>query len=175
MSCDTDVIVQTTALVVDVSTAETVVVDSSSVPIVVELEVIELVCQIEVVDSIIVEVGIPGPQGPIGPQGPQGDPGVGLPVTDMRVNVRLDGAIDGANKTYTLPNGETAVDLSASGSATINTYYNGKRLEHGLLNDFTITESGGVGTGFDTITFTASRPAPRPGDKVTADWVIQTP
>lgn len=92
-------------------------------------------------------------------------------IEDLRVNIRLLGTINDFNKVFTLPGGEAAVDLSSSGSATIDTYYNGKRLEHGSSNDFVISESGGPGTGFNTIALTAARLPPKVGDKLTANWI----
>ena len=172
MSCDTSVTISSSVIRVTVDGGSPIVVETGSSAIVVDVKATDLVCEIVQAPAILVEVGTPGPVGPPGPTGPSGAPGVGLPVTDLRIDVELDGVINGINKVFTLPNGETAVDLSASGSATINAIYNGKVLHLGDgTHDFTISESGGVGTGYDTVTFTVARPAPKPGDRVTANWI----
>lgn len=134
-----------------------------------------IVCAPEVVSHIQLEVGEPGPAGAIGPEGPQGPPGLDLPVTALRVDVELVGAIDGANKSFALPPGESAADLGTFGGTHVAVYYNGKRLQHGATRDYTVQESGGPGTGFDLIVFNPDRPAPKPGDLVSADWVNPIP
>jgi hypothetical protein len=50
---------------------------------------------------------------------------------------------------------------------SIHVYFNGVRLT--LLDDFTISESGGSGTGYDTVILEV---APRIKDKVFADYVV---
>jgi len=45
--------------------------------------------------------------------------------------------------------------------------YDGRDMFVGASNDYTVSESGGVGTGFDTVTFTF---APKVGDRLTADY-----
>jgi len=46
-------------------------------------------------------------------------------------------------------------------------YYNGTRLL--WLDDYLLVESGGGGTGYDTVVLAI---APKPGDKVFADYVV---
>ncbi len=53
--------------------------------------------------------------------------------------------------------------------ASIALYYNGQRLESGLGNDFTVSESGGPATGYDTVTLLFS---PHVGDKFRADYFV---
>jgi hypothetical protein len=45
-------------------------------------------------------------------------------------------------------------------------YYNGQRLL--LADDYTLAESGGPGTGYDTIQTVV---VPKPGDKIWADYI----
>jgi hypothetical protein len=52
----------------------------------------------------------------------------------------------------------------------INVYYNGERLA--LLDDYMIAESGGVGTGFDTVIMNI---APYYNDHLFADYILALP
>ena len=75
------------------------------------------------------------------------------------------GAINGINTVYT-----TAVDFVAGTEAV---FFNGVRQHPGAGNDYSISESGGVGTGFDTITLAVApraRPGSKPDDRVTIDY-----
>ena len=81
-------------------------------------------------------------------------------------NLAAIGLINGANMVYTLPNSDTAI-VESSG-VTIETKYNGQDLVNGVGNDVVLSESGGVGTGFDTITFLNF--APKAGDVVTVSY-----
>lgn len=73
----------------------------------------------------------------------------------------LSGAVNGSNVTFT-----AALKFAASGPAREAVYYNGVQLEAGG-NDYTVSESGGPATGFDTISFVF---APKVGDKVWIDF-----
>lgn len=80
-------------------------------------------------------------------------------------NETLTGTINGTNTVFT-----TAVDFTAGTEAV---YFNGVRQFPGAGNDYTISESGGVGTGFDTVTFAVApraRPGAKPDDRVTIDY-----
>ena len=54
---------------------------------------------------------------------------------------------------------------------TLRVYFNGQRLHSGIENDYAVSESGGVGTGYDTVTFTSPELAPKPGESVLADYL----
>jgi len=84
----------------------------------------------------------------------------------FRWEIDLLGVKDGVNKTFTTPPPEKFVQKD---NIKIQVYFNGQRLRHGATNDFTIAESGGVGTGFDTIILAI---APRNQDVVTADYIV---
>lgn len=87
-----------------------------------------------------------------------------LPVSTVaRVGIVLTGTIDGVNTVFTFPEEFVRV----IGGETARIFYNGQRLEEGAGNDYTLSESGGAGTGFDTATTTF---APLSGDKLTADY-----
>jgi hypothetical protein len=55
--------------------------------------------------------------------------------------------------------------------ASIKVFWNGVRLHSGIGSDFVVSESGGVGTGYDTVTFAAPEMAPLPGESVLADYI----
>lgn len=75
----------------------------------------------------------------------------------------LGGAINGANTTFT-----TTVAFVHGGVGTEKLYYNGVLLEEGLGCDYEAQESGGAGTGFDTIEMLFT---PKAGDKLAIDFV----
>lgn len=75
----------------------------------------------------------------------------------------LAGAIDDVNVTFV-----TSLKFVSSGPSKEALFYNGAQLEPGAGNDYTVSESGGPGTGFDTVTMLF---APRIGDKLWIDFV----
>lgn len=83
-------------------------------------------------------------------------------INRNRVGIELIGTKDGVNQTFTTP------DIFVEG--TLRVFYNGVRLHKGVTHDYTTSESGGIGTGFDTMVFTVS--APLSDDHVTSDYVI---
>ena len=75
------------------------------------------------------------------------------------------GLINDANTSFT-----TAVDF-IDGSESV--YFNGVRQTEGVGCDYVRSESGGAGTGYDTITFAVaprSRPGAKPDDSITIDY-----
>ena len=84
----------------------------------------------------------------------------------LRQDEQLIGVTDGANITFILPNGDKAINQSTG--AKILVKYNGQALHEGGSNDFTVTESGGAGTGFDTVLLEFS---PLSGDLISADYI----
>ena len=83
--------------------------------------------------------------------------------TDHRWDVELLGVKNGVNMVFTTPE-----DFEQVLNIRIRTYLNGQRLLEGGGNDYTVSESGGVGTGFDTVTTAV---APQSDDNLTADFV----
>lgn len=73
-------------------------------------------------------------------------------------NAVLIGVINGVNTAYTTP-----AKFQAS---SIAVYYNGQRLS--TPDDFSVTESAGAGTGFDTVTLLV---VPRVGDHLLSDYI----
>lgn len=63
----------------------------------------------------------------------------------------LSAQVNGVLSTFTMTG--NAYQNSGAG-ILVEVYLNGSLQRQGALNDYTITESGGGGTGFDTISFT---------------------
>jgi hypothetical protein len=80
-------------------------------------------------------------------------------VYAQRYGVGLSGPIDGVNQTYTAPD-----KFNASAHAV---YYNGQRLYPTV--DYSIVESGGPGSGYDTINVMV---VPREGDYLIVDYTL---
>jgi hypothetical protein len=71
------------------------------------------------------------------------------------------GPINGANRVFTLPS-----FVHDIGGRTIRVFYNGVRQEEGY--DYVLSESGGLGAGYDT--FTVQDKPPKPGDRLMVDY-----
>jgi hypothetical protein len=69
-------------------------------------------------------------------------------LSDLRWDIEPLGVIDGSNLVFTTPE-----KFIQSVPLTILVYRNGQRQMLG--GDYTVSESGGFGTGYDTITFVA--------------------
>jgi len=82
----------------------------------------------------------------------------------FRTGQQLTGPKDGLNVSYTVPVGDKFTqNLPFFG---IQVYYNGVRLT--LLDDYSVSESGGMGSGYDTVVFEV---APRFNDHLLVDYV----
>lgn len=80
-------------------------------------------------------------------------------------NEALAGTINNANTVFT-----TSVDFQPGSEAV---YFNGNRQQEGASSDYVRSESGGVGTGHDTITFAVAprfRTGSKTDDSVTIDY-----
>lgn len=82
----------------------------------------------------------------------------------FRTGQQLLGAKNGANVAFTVPVGDQFTHNLPFFS--IQVYYNGQRLI--LLDDYTVVESGGFGTGFDTVVLEV---APASFDKLYVDYI----
>ena len=94
---------------------------------------------------------------------------VGYPNINVleQQDIQLIGAVDGVNTTYKIPSGTWI----QSGPYKIIVYKNGVKQVY--LDDYIIAESGGVGTGFDTVILAVPpTPTPLPVDIITADYYI---
>jgi hypothetical protein len=80
-----------------------------------------------------------------------------------RTGIALIGLINGSNQVFTTP----TYFLHEVGGRSIQVYYNGQRLYD--PDDYVCSESGGVGTGYDTVTLQGPKP-PRHDDRLWADY-----
>lgn len=85
---------------------------------------------------------------------------------DTRFHESLTGLINGANVTYTT----TDFFVHDPPDDTINVYRNGQLQTQG--DDYTVSESGGAGTGFDTVTFAVGC-TPKTGEVLRVDYVAE--
>lgn len=83
----------------------------------------------------------------------------------FRTAQSLFGVKNGSNFTFKVPGTDKFTHNLPF--LSIQVYFNGVRLT--LLDDFTISEGGGVGTGYDTVILEV---APRLKDKIFADYVV---
>lgn len=87
-----------------------------------------------------------------------------IATTRFRTGSGLVGVQNGSNVTFTVPGGD--VFTHNLPFLSIQVYRNGQRLK--LIEDYTIQESGGAGTGYDTVIFEV---APLADDNLLADYV----
>jgi len=83
----------------------------------------------------------------------------------VRVGVPLVGPLNGTNRVFRTTPDEFEQDLAGTGR-TIEVFHNGRRLIQTAtpdpsIGDYTVEESGGVGTGFDTINLLTFAPVAR--------------
>ena len=82
-------------------------------------------------------------------------------------DIELLGSVDGFNLVFTIPSGK----FIFNNNYKVVVYKNGVKQLY--LDDFFVAESGGVGTGYDTIIFSvAPAPVPSPPDVMTADYYL---
>jgi hypothetical protein len=72
------------------------------------------------------------------------------------------GPKDGVNRVYTTPEKFRRM---------IGFYRNGVKLETGVAADYTMSESGGPGTGYDTLTLAVVTPPPRAAENLQVAYV----
>lgn len=97
--------------------------------------------------------------------GPKGFIGTNLTEERVRENIPLVGTQNGVNLVFTIPD----LAIHDPPRSQVKVYRNGQRLLSGAVNDYVVSESGGVGTGYDTITFTSDPPIL--GENLWADYV----
>lgn len=95
--------------------------------------------------------------------------GGNLPV-NFKQNISLIGARDGNNRIYNVPAPDKFINgIFRNNEFKILIRHNGKGLEEGV--DYIVSESGGSGTGYDTIIFISMSPAPR--SRLLCDYVVE--
>ena len=88
-------------------------------------------------------------------------------TVDVRVGVGLVGPQNGSNRIFKTTPDQFEHDISGNGH-TIEVFHNGRRLiqtatMNPSIGDYWVEESGGVGTGFDTINLLTFAPVVRSG------------
>jgi len=84
-----------------------------------------------------------------------------------RVTHDLTAQATGSTAIFVLNSGAKGFH-SLTADILFHIHVNGVRQLEGIVNDFTVSESGGAGTGFDTITFTY---LPESGDHILVDFL----
>lgn len=93
----------------------------------------------------------------------------GLPV-NFKENISLVGARDGVNRLYKIPAPDKFINgIFQNSEFHISVHHNGKLLEQGI--DFIVAESGGVGTGYDSVIFTNYSPIAR--SRLLSSYVVK--
>ncbi len=88
----------------------------------------------------------------------------------FKQGIELIGTKDGSNRVFTTPD-DFINGIFGSNEFRILLRHNGRVLVLGI--DYTVSESGGAGTGFDTITFTSFKPKAK--SELFADYVTEAP
>jgi len=86
--------------------------------------------------------------------------GSALNTDRFKYGIPLIGDVNGVNVMYLTPD--------VFEPTSLRVHYNGQKLHEGAVEDYTISESGGVGTGYDTVTLNF---APFGDDRVTANYI----
>lgn len=90
-----------------------------------------------------------------------------ITVDDFREYVVLSGVQNGVNLIFTIPDKA----IHDPPKLQLKVYRNGVLQHPGIGNDYVASESGGAGTGFDTITLAAGT-APIANEKLWANYVL---
>jgi len=91
----------------------------------------------------------------------------------FRQRQTLVGAINGTNRVFTTPNSDKFIDgIYNNNEFHIYVTHNGHGMKYGI--DYLISESGGAGTGYDTITFISFTPIHN-RSIIEATYVIKSP
>jgi hypothetical protein len=90
---------------------------------------------------------------------------VNRPGEKEKTGVVLVGAVDGSNVVFTTP-----TKFLVKNGKTIAVYLNGVRLTEGVSADYVITESGGLGSGHDTVVLAFPLKSTPTMDQLIADY-----
>lgn len=87
----------------------------------------------------------------------------------FRQNIDLEGDINGLNRIFTVPSPDKFINGTyQSNTFKIQVFHNGRALLE--TEDYLVSESGGVGTGYDTIIFVSF--VPLSNSKIFANYMI---
>jgi hypothetical protein len=90
----------------------------------------------------------------------------------LKQNVKLIGSINGSNRIFKIPSPDKFINGSFHGNIfKIQVFHNGRELIE--TTDYIVSESGGVGTGYDTIILVSF--APRHKSKMYSNYVVENP
>lgn len=90
----------------------------------------------------------------------------------LKQNVKLIGAINGSNRIFKIPSPDKFINGTFHGNIfKIQVFHNGRELIE--TDDYIVSESGGVGTGYDTIILVSF--SPRKKSKMYCDYVVENP
>lgn len=81
----------------------------------------------------------------------------------MRFGIQLIGVKNGVNTVFTTPEFFT--------SSSLQLHFNQLRYEQGSSNAFLVSESGGPGTGYDTVTLLFTKRLPKADDDLFVDYI----
>jgi hypothetical protein len=81
-----------------------------------------------------------------------------------REGIPLQGSYDGVNVSF-----QTPEPFVQTNQMNIRVYRNGQRLRFGSVFDYTVAESGGPGTGYDTVIVAVP---PKSADNLIADYRV---
>lgn len=84
-------------------------------------------------------------------------------LSRFKVEVPLLGTKDHVNLLFTTPDKFLPTTLCV--------YFNGMRMKKGIGNDYVVSESGGPGSGYDTITLLDAGLAPYLVEQLFADYI----
>jgi hypothetical protein len=90
----------------------------------------------------------------------------------LKQNIQMIGIVNGVNRIFSIPPPDKFINGAFSGNIfKIQVFHNGRELDETI--DYLISESGGAGTGYDTIILVSF--APRANSKMYCDYVIKNP
>ena len=84
-------------------------------------------------------------------------------ISRLKVEIPLLGTKNSLNLIFTTPDKFLPTKIAL--------YFNGVRMKQGAGEDYVVSESGGPGTGYDTITLLDAALAPKSTEQLFADYV----
>ena len=111
--------------------------------------------------------GTPGSTGSAGPTGATGST-ASIPFL-IKQNVPMIGNIDGTNRMFTIPSPDKFINGTFLGNIfKIQVFHNGREIFESI--DYLLAESGGLGTGYDTVVLISF--SPRANSQMYCNYVV---